>query len=710
MIFGLRAGAAVQSCALVALITAGCLIALTDIARGETVPTGGRAWELVTPAAPVAAQVSTVDTPGDEDARIVYTTVGPMPGAPSGVVLMNADVAERSDTGWGSTPVGFPYSLYDESLFALMPLAPVGFSADRRTSLWLSIAPLTPDAPPEGQMALYLRTSTGAPLLIGNLHGESPLSDFFLAKLSRDGHQVVFGTTEHLLPEDAGRTTGESLYSWSADAGLRLVDVADDGSLLSSCGSLASIAGISSTGNRVFFVNPGQEDCPETKRLYMREADSSTIEVSASHCTRFDCNAPADVDFAGATPDGNRVFFTTTQQLTDDDVDAGSDLYGYDVDSGHLELLTDAQPEADGEALPQAVRPSDDGERVYFEASGRLVTDEGPATGDALYLADQEGLHFLSPTSFEDEVQSSADGRHMLLSTSAALDEGDTDGNADVYLYDAVTRHFTRLSSGPSGGNGPVDARIESPPTEFAIGSATNEPTRAITADGRHAFFVTAEPLVPADANDAADAYEWTDGQLGLLSSGSGRYDAVFGGVSSDGRTALIITDASLTPDDRDGGDGDVYAARIGGGFSAGGSPGCSCPGNATSPGESVARPTPPSAVLRTKRPQGRLKLLDSSWHLGGNGGVRLSLSLRVPSPGLVSAQLLAPGAGPGRALLARGSSGAIRPGRIGIALQMTAAGRRRLSRLHELEGSLVVRQADRQVVRPSPPYPGSGR
>jgi hypothetical protein len=709
VIFRLRAGAAARSLALASLVSAACLVALADTARGEAVPTGGRAWELISAADPVSAQISEAGTPGQEDARIVYTSLGPMPGALSGALLSNANIAERTDAGWRSKPLGFPYSFEEQSLTVLMPYAAFGFSADRRTSLWLSVVPLTPDGPPKNQMALYLRTPDGVTSLVSGVEGESPLGMTPLAELSRDGHQVVFASSEHLLPADASRTSGVSLYRWTAAAGLRLVDVADDGTLLSSCGSIASVGGISSTGDRVFFVSPGEPGCPGTQRVYLREADSSTVEVSASHCTRLDCNAPADVAFAGATPSGERVFMTTVQQLTDDDVDTVRDLYRYDVDSGHLELLTDPQPEADGEVQLEMVHASEDGARVYFNASGRLVTGEGDVSGGSLYLADQEGLHFLSPAP-SGEIQASADGRRLLLSTSLALDEDDTDGITDVYLYDTAKHDFTRLSSGPSGGNGPKGARLKMEPSGFIVISPTREPTNAITADGRRAFFITAEPLVPADANDAMDAYEWADGHLGLLSSGRGRFEAVFRGVSADGRTALIMTDASLTPDDRDGGEGDVYAARIGGGFSEGGSPGCSCPGGETTNGGLADRPTPASAVLRAARPRGRLKLLDSGWRFKGDGDIRLSLSLRVPAPGFVSARLRSPGAGPDRAVLARGGGGAVRPGKMTIGLRLTADGHRRLTRLHKLGGSLIIRQDDQRVTRPSPPYPGPGR
>jgi hypothetical protein len=390
----------------------------------------------------------------------------------------------------------------------------------------------------------------------------------------------------------------------------------------------------------------------------------------------------------------------TTQQLTNDDTNARRDLYRYDLDDEHLELLTVAQPEATGEVKPEKVYASEDGKRVYFKATGALLTGQTP-TSEGLYLADEEGLHFLTPLEFSDEIQLSDDGRRLLLSVNAALDPGDTDSNADVYLYDSETHNFTWLSTGQSGGNGPASARIETPLTKgLAFGGITDEPASAITADGSRAFFTTTESLMPADVNSSADVYEWTEGKLGLISSGTAARDVAFGGVSASGETALFSTNATLTPDDRDGGEGDIYAARLGGGFPASGGD-CSCQGDAPLfDGKPVNRQTPPSATFSPKQSHRGMKILDYRWGSAKSGhGTRLVLSLDVPSPGLISAQVQSNESG--KAVFARGRGGAIKPGKVTLVLRVTADGQRRLSRAQSLVGSLVVHQGDRHLERP---------
>ncbi|HSS04935.1 MAG TPA: hypothetical protein VLK89_07085, partial [Solirubrobacterales bacterium] len=558
--------------------------------------------------------------------------------------------------------------------------------------------------PPEGQSALYRLAPDGTLTMIAAVGTLPPLSFTGLTYMSGDGNRVLFSSSAHLLPADATRSQGESIYEWD-NADVRLVDVNDGGSLLSACGStVSSPYGVSATGNRVFFVDPANPGCTGTARVYLREAGSSTVEVSASQCTRIDCDSPQGVAFAGATPNGDSVFLTTTQQLTNDDADESRDLYRYDVGSHALTLLTPAQPEATGEVSEGPVYPSDDGTRVYFKASGRLVTGVGPIAGENLYLADGSGLRFVAPSSARVEL--AQDGRSALFVTKASLVEEDSDGREDVYLYDADDSAYTRLSVGPTGGDGPFDANIDAPlEGKGSLGGEARENYRSITEDGTDAFFSTSEELVPEDVNEATDVYEWKEGSIGLLSSGTAVGPASFGGVSDDGRTALFKTTATLTSSDRDGGDGDLYAARIGGGFPPSeenaSCQGTTCEGSTRAP---LERSAPSTATLNTRKRGGRITLRSVRWGVSresGSGARPISVKASVPAAGRVSAKVWTRGAGGKHVTLALGSEGVIRPGKVRILLRLTTLGLRSLARHNGLSGHLSVREADLQLLRP---------
>jgi hypothetical protein len=138
---------------------------------------------------------------------------------------------------------------------------------------------------------------------------------------------------------------------------------------------------------------------------------------------------------------------------------------------------------------------------------------------------------------------------------------------------------------------------------------------RNITADGRAAFFETRAALVTQDVNGVADVYEWRDGGVALLSSGTDRRPSYFLDASADGRDVFILTRARLDPADRDTA-ADVYDVRVGGGSllespSECSGDACQAPASAaparasaataafTGPGNPTARPRPATGKVR---------------------------------------------------------------------------------------------------------------
>jgi len=172
------------------------------------------------------------------------------------------------------------------------------------------------------------------------------------------------------------------------------------------------------------------------------------------------------------------------------------------------------------------------------------------------------------------------------------------------------------------------------------------------------------------------DVYEWTGGQLGLVTPAAGDADSKFGGASRDGRTVIFGTSETLTPADEDGGDTDFYAARLGGGFpepeQSSACDGASCARPSHPP---LARRTPNSTNLPARH-RGRIRLRGIRSPGAGNavdGGTTLLVS--VPTPGLVSASVWVHRGGK-KVLLLRGREGVVKPGRVRVRLHLKAAGR----------------------------------
>ena len=132
---------------------------------------------------------------------------------------------------------------------------------------------------------------------------------------------------------------------------------------------------------------------------------------------------------------------------------------------------------------------------------------------------------------------SSADGTRVIFSTTASLDPADTDTRTDIYQSVGGVR--TLLSTGPAGGNGPIDAEFR---------GANETATRV--------FFTTTETLVAADTDSARDLYERFSGTTTVLSlgpfGGNNTGIAQYGGSSADGTRVFFATSDQLTSDDLD--------------------------------------------------------------------------------------------------------------------------------------------------------------
>ncbi len=139
----------------------------------------------------------------------------------------------------------------------------------------------------------------------------------------------------------------------------------------------------------------------------------------------------------------------------------------------------------------------------------------------------------------------SADGTRIFFLTKERLVRGaDTDSAWDVYRRSGT--HTRLISTGPTGGNGPVDAEY-----------------MGASADGTRVFFGTYESLVSADADTEGDVYERAGGQTTLISTGptggNGPNHSHFAGASADGSRVFFETRESLVSADTDPGRWDVY-------------------------------------------------------------------------------------------------------------------------------------------------------
>jgi hypothetical protein len=584
-LLGQTLGAVRSARAAAVVVLAWALCAAVATTANAAVPTDGRVWELATTGPDNGVQLLGVNGWTQDGNTIAYGSLGPLPGAPSGELIAQS-VATRAAQGWQTRRVGVPFTAPRTELFMTRAF---GVSSDFRTWLWGSVNPLLPGAPSFPSFGLYRLAPDGRLTLLGDLGGTFSQLVEDPEGVSDDTQHVALSDSARLLPEDErqvegeGRLVGRAAYEFNGTT-MRLAGVEDGGAPISHCGGSVVGNGLgdprlgpnptSRDGSKVFFTAPSPEStyyCPdEVTHVYMRVNGTHTVDVSASRCTLATCQGPSMMHFSGATPDGAYVFVTSNQQMTDED--RGEEgLVRIATDTGDVTLISDAGSGPSGTAEEGPIEFSADGQRVAFVGYGELIPGRGAPGQRSVYVWDHGQLHFVGEItgteSTEGDLKSanmSGDGGVLVFDTASQLLPSDTDESVDVYRYDVTSDTLTQVSLGSGGtGNGAFEATT----SNIAGGGFPSQVPRTVSADGSRAFFDTREALLPEDHNDQQDVYEWHDGTLGLVSPATAGNASTFQGISSDGRDAFFMTDSTLTPNDQDNGDIDVYDARIGGGF-----------------------------------------------------------------------------------------------------------------------------------------------
>lgn len=256
----------------------------------------------------------------------------------------------------------------------------------------------------------------------------------------------------HVVTEDVFYGTSEYLFEWD-DGHLSGLQVAPSGEPFSRSvhvggGNLSRA--VSEDGSRVILVTG--EFYESDRQVYIREnterpqspvnakgecevpTDACTIEASASQKTNgsgpggSDPNGPQSAQYAGASVDGSRVFFTSSAELTDDantgPADNAANLYEYDLEDGRLTDLTVDNNAGDpnGGMVLGVVALSEDGSYVYFTAEGDLA--EGAISGQPNLSLRHDGTTTFIATFNEGGIsaaRATPDGTHLAFLSSSSL-------------------------------------------------------------------------------------------------------------------------------------------------------------------------------------------------------------------------------------------------------------------------------------------------
>ena len=297
-------------------------------------------------------------------------------------------VARRGPDGWKTEYVGIPAagSPSDASFASTL------LEADASLSTFAF-------GGPDICSPCFADGSAGEPIhlpggeLIQGMSGSIPQPEAapaaFVGKhMSGDGSHFVFASTSPFEPEgDEGEV---SIYDRNLATDVTHV-VSRNPAGTTMTGAGVGELDISRDGSRIVIGQLTSESGGVKHwHLYMSIADSPhTIDLTPG--------TTSGVVYDGMTADGSRVYFTTTDRLTEDDTDSSSDLYVAEVSESGASISR-VSVGADGSGNSDACDPSANTKHEHWNTSGSEVTCGVVAIGGGGGVASGNGtVFFLSP-------------------------------------------------------------------------------------------------------------------------------------------------------------------------------------------------------------------------------------------------------------------------------------------------------------------------
>jgi hypothetical protein len=456
------------------------------------------------------------------------------------------------------------------------------------------------------------------------------------AGASEDFKTLVLRSKDYeLIGDPTGTSAGYDLYEYTRGQ-LRQLNVLTGGATIGSCGAAMVYGGlegrngsvqyvrnarhaVSSDGSRVFFYAGAPGECPTAEELrvvgpqggphtdlYMRTDGTETLDIGA-------------YVFRGANAEG-------TELLLEHEKGETHEVYLYDVATRaatHLFSLPKSLEAGISTEGSNAVL-SADFTALYFSSQAQLTAaaPSGSLRKSAanFYRYDfaTHALSYLFTAGGEGGVgggiYATPDGRDLYFaSIGVAGLPGGAPGQDQVYRYDNDEGVVQCMSC--------ASAFDPEPTLSSIFVESGGEPLRAAqpsmrvgSDNGNYVFFDTPDELVPQDVDGeeepnalitsytysrSSDVYEWrrdgvngckhVQGCLALITDGSGGVRNVLLGTDSSGENVFFATHSQLAPSDEDSA-GDVYDARVDGGFPSPPALPVECENGACS--------TPPSAPL----------------------------------------------------------------------------------------------------------------
>jgi hypothetical protein len=279
--------------------------------------------------------------------------------------------------------------------------------------------------------------------------------------ISADGTHVFFETNERLSGEDTD--SAQDVYAWSGGNSATLIS---NGSIGGNGSGISRYKGSSSDGKAVYFLTDEKlvaADTDGAQDVY-RNREGATSLVSAGEEGRGNGPSLASFDWVSVEGSTERVVFSTSESLVTEDTDSSQDVYE-NVEGATT--LVSTGPGGSGENVNAGFAgASADGSRIFFATSQRLVAGDTDSSPD-IYRRSAGSTILVSTgqingnKEFPANLQgTSADGSKAFFVTQERLTEGDNDAEQDVYGWSEPATTLL-ISTGNGLALGPVPPTLE---------------------------------------------------------------------------------------------------------------------------------------------------------------------------------------------------------------------------------------------------------
>ena len=428
-------------------------------------PGSDRGWEQVVAPDTGGNPAGALAAVSDDGTRVIYGVKGGTPDSETGSFISSL-FAERTANGWQTKKI-FPSRGEAPESAWLQP----GGRSDLSDFVFSNI----PLSAFNGEASTWRLSPDGSP---SKVYGAARAMYRGLIFVSDDATRVIAPVIGSHDPSHPSNPSAEQLYDISSGSP-HLVSLLPDGNP-PGCGvaeitaPLPSQHWVSPDGNLIFFPSRKDGACSTSnpQDLYVRDLQAEVTElVSSAPLSGPDC----DADFLKSTPETDSVFFYTQSRLISADAtpsgcggfgNDNGDIYRYDLTEKTLQCVTCVIPGVKAgvtfsvnavDAITQ-IGVADDGSRVYFNSTRRLLPGAVPSQGTYRVMVAGGELAYVGDLGgFLGEGRGSTishDGAVAVFGSKSAglnaVNGQSNGGTTQAYRYDDRDRSLVCVSCPPT--------------------------------------------------------------------------------------------------------------------------------------------------------------------------------------------------------------------------------------------------------------------